>query len=238
MSDENEDLIQKTFVESLGAKYPFVRASGADGKYGISFFPSVYCIDADGVVFSVPTDRMPSEATIEELLQAVPPPLPDEARYAPLKAMWAKHEYPKLRDFLTKALAEPKLDEVMRGVFEAQQKALDERSAHQVARVETLGQGPDYATAQAALATIEKNWKGLPPADAAKQQLARFASDETIKKELAAGKALQKLLDGYDTTKLAQVRKLVGELKKFAEKYVGTEAGRQAAQRREELLGH
>ena len=82
MSDENEKLIEDTFITKLGAKYPFVKAKGCNQKYGIKFFPSVFSIDATGVVHSVADDRMPGEAEIEQMLQAVSlaPKLPANAR--------------------------------------------------------------------------------------------------------------------------------------------------------------
>ena len=82
---------------------------------------------------------------------------------------------------------------------------------------------------------IEKVWKGFPAADAAKEQLARFAADAAIKKELVAGKALQKLLKGYDPSKASQAKKLVAELGKFTKKYEGTYAAKQADEQRQRM---
>lgn len=239
MSDEDEKLIEKTFITTLGAKYPFVQAKGCNEKYGIGYFPSIYCIDPSGVVHSVPDDRMPSEADIEELLKSVSlaPPTPDEARYGPLKAMWEKRDYPKVRDYLAKTLTAPNLDPAMHDVLAKHQAELDKRASSQLERVESLGQGPDYAASLVQLEAIEKDWKGFPASDAAKQQQQRFQTDAAIKKELAAAKALQKLLETYDPSKLSQARKLVGELGKFAEKHAGTLAAKQAEAQRGKLLG-
>ena len=237
MSDENESLIEKTFITGLGAKYAFVKAKGVNEQYGIKFFPSVFCIDANGVVHSVPDDRMPDEGTIEELLKNVSlvPKLPDEARYGPVRSMWEKQDYVKLRDYLDKMLAQENLDADLRAVLTTQSTALQKRADTQKARVERLGQGPDYAAAEDQLEKIEKVWKGFPAADAAKEQLARFAGDATIKKELSAGKALQKVLKSYDPSKSSQAKKLVVELGKFTKKYEGTYAAKQADEQRQRM---
>jgi hypothetical protein len=239
VSDEPEGLIEETFITKLGAKYPWVKAKNCNTLYGIKFFPSVFCIDANGAVYSVPDDRMPDAGTIEKLLADVQlaPKLPEGAAYDPLRQMWQKGEYLKLRDWLDKALAQEKLDPTVREVCEAQKVSLQKRIDGQLTRVAQLGQGPDYAGAADQLAKVEKKWKGLPPADAARKEIDRFAADATIKKELAAGRALQKLLGQFDTSKQSQAKKLVGELMKFEQKNVGTHAAKIAEQQRLRLSG-
>lgn len=232
MSDEAEGEIQKIFIDKIGAKYPVVKVDAKDvAGYGIKFYPSLYCLDADGNVVSVPDDREPAEATIEELLKAVTlaPKLPADARYEPLRSMWDKKEYGKVRDYLAQMLGQPNLDAAMREVFEGQQKALEQRVETQQKRVAKLGEGPDFYSASAQLAKIEKEWKGFPPAADARTQLNRFASDAPIRKEIAAGKALAKLLASYDPSKQSQARKLNEELARFAKKNPDTFAGQQAA---------
>jgi len=235
VSDEAEGLIEDTFITKLGAKYPFVKAKGVNEKYGIKFFPSVYCIDADGLVHSVPDDRMPSEQAIEDLLKSVSlaPKLPDDPRYEPLRSMWDKRDYAKVRDYLDKMLAQPNLDAAMREVFDAQKADLTKRVDAQQKRIERAAAGPDYAAGSDQLEKIMKEWKGFPPEAAAKKELDRFAADAAIKKELSAGKALQKLVASFDKEKPAQVRKLAVELDKFRKKYEGTHAAKQA----EEMIG-
>jgi hypothetical protein len=130
-------------------------------------------------------------------------------------------------------LAQPNLDAAMREVFDAQKAELTKKADAQVKRAEKLGAGPDYAASSDQLERMMKDWKGFPPEAAAKKELDRFATDSTIKKELSAGKALQKLCAGFDTSKAAQKRKLAVELDKFRKKYEGTHAAKQA----EEMIG-
>ena len=232
MSDEEEGKIEKTFIDTLGAKYPMVKIKPGDTqKYGIKFYPSVYCIAPDGTVHSVPDDRMPSESVIEELLQNVSlaPKMPDDSRYSPVRSMWEKKQHDKLRDYLTRMLGADNLDAEMRDVFTAQQSELEKRAKKQVERVKKVGLGPDFLSAKTALEKIQKEWSGFEAADAAKDELARFAKDATIKKEIAASNALQKILGKYDPNKISQARKLKGALLKFAEKNAGTHAGEEAA---------
>jgi hypothetical protein len=231
VSGEDEDVIQKVFVEQLGAKYPLVRVDAGDvAKYGIKFYPSVYVLDARGNVVGVPDDRMPNDAQIEKLLESVSfaPKMPEDARYEPLRALWQKADHLKVRDYLDKNLAAPNLDAGMKEVFSAQRAELAKREQAALGRVQALGAGPDYAAAEDALERIETQWKGLPPADAAAKERARFGTDAAIKKELAAARALRKLEAQFDPSKQAQRRKLLDELDKFRKKHEGTHAAKQA----------
>jgi hypothetical protein len=240
VSDEDEKKIEETFIDQCGAKYPFVKANGVNEQYGIKFFPSVFCIDANGVVYSVPDDRMPSEQDIEELLKSVSlvPKMPDESRYDPIRAMGKTQDHAKLRDSLDKMLAQPNLDEAMREVFDAQLAVLQKRADAQVARVERLGGGPDYVDSAEQLEQIVKAWKGFPASDAAKEQLARFSGDSAIKKETSASKALRKILSSFDPSRESQAKKLVAELEKFMKKYEGTYAAGQAEKKKKQLQEH
>jgi hypothetical protein len=206
VSGEDEGTIQKSFIDSLGAKYPIVRVDKKDtAAYGIKFYPSVYVIAPDGTVHSVPDDRMPSEQVIEELLKTatLAPKLPADSRYDPLRSMWQKSEFLKVRDYLDKMLAAPNLDAAMGEVYTAQRAEWQKKHDAALARVEKLGAGPDYASAEVALEKLVKTWKGLPPAEAAQKELARFTTDAAIKKELTAGRALLKLLASHDASKFS-----------------------------------
>lgn len=240
MSGEEEKKIQDVFVDQLGAKYPLVRVDKKDvADYGIKFYPSVYVIDPSGNVFSVPDDRMPSDEQIEELLKtaSLAPKMPDESRYEPLKSLWKKGDFVKVRDYLDKNLAAPNLDAGMKDVFTAQRAELDKRAEATVARIARLGAGPDYAAAEDQLEKIEKQWKGMAPAEAAAKERARFSADAAIKKELTAGRALQKLLEAHDVSKSSGRKKLGDALQQFRKKYEGTHAASQAEQQITRLAG-
>ncbi len=241
MSDENEKLIEETFITKLGAKYPFITAKGVNELYAIGFFPSIYCIAPDGTVLTVPKDREPAESFIEEQLKNVVlgPKLPADAKYDVLRSLWAKKEHKKLQDHLGKAMQAPDLDAETKAVYETQQADLQKRLDRQVARVAELGKGPDYGSAEKALLRMQKEWAGLAPADSAKAELDRFAKDERIQDELAAQKALDKVIAKFDPTRLAQRRKLAEELDKFAntKKWSGSQAAQKAAAMRDDLKG-
>lgn len=232
VSDEDDKKIEDIFINQVGVKFPFVKSKGSSQKYGIKFFPSVFCIDPKGVVFSVADDRMPSEEQLEGLLQQVSlaPKMPDGAAYEPIKAMWEKRDFLKLRDFLGKQLAAPNLNAEMRTVLEKQQQELEKRIAGAVERAERLSKGPDYLAASEQLAMIEKDWKGLPPAAAARRELDHFQGDAAIKKEITASKAWQKLLATHDANKRSGAKALQEELPKFQKKYEGTHAAGQAGE--------
>ena len=231
VSREAEGAIEDVFVNKLGAKYPLVKVDEKSvAPYGISFFPSVYVIDPDGNVFSVPDDRMPSEATIESLLARVSlsPKMPADKLYDPLRAIWKKGEFAKVRDFLDKALAAPGLADGTKAVYDEQRSYLDKKAEVAEKRVASLGAGPDFTAAQEQLERIEKQWRGMAPATAAQKELQRFAADPAIKKELSAGKALAKVRSQFDPSRVAQRKKLAEALSAFAKKNPDTEAAKQA----------
>jgi hypothetical protein len=231
VSDEQEGQIEKTFINDLGAKYPMAKIKvSATQAYGIKFYPSIYCFAPDGTVHSVPDDRMPSEAVITDLLESVSlaPKLPSGPQFGAVKSMWEKKQHKKLRVYLEKMLAQPKLSDQLRVVYELQQAELMKRAKKQLDRISKAGQGPDYGGAKIKLQKIQKEWSGFDAADAAKKELARFSKDSAIKKEISASKAYSKLLGKYDPSKISQARKLRLALRKFAVKYEGTYAGQQA----------
>lgn len=238
MSDESEDLIQKVFIDQHGAKYPFLRVKGCNELYKVPFFPSVYTVSPEGTLISVPEDHLPSESFIEEHLASVSlaPPMPKEPHYDGIRKLWEKKDHKKLGETLEKMLAQENLADDVREVLTAQQAELQKRIERQVARVETLAKGPDYAAAQDRLEKIEKDWKGMPPAEAAKTQLDAFAKDPAIKKEIGAGKALAALLDKFDSSKQSQRKKLIEELAKFSQRFKGTYAAKTASEERSRLV--
>jgi hypothetical protein len=235
VSDEEESLIQDVFLTKLGSKHPWVRIKqSVDTLYGITGFPTVLVIDASGTVVQ---KGMPSEATLEQLLKDVSlaPKMPDEPRFAPLRAAWEKTEYLKVRDLLAKLAADPKLDEATKTLVTAQQEELQKRTDRVLARIEELGASTDFAMADEKLERIVATWRGLPPADAAKKALAGIAANPAAKKELAAAKSLAKLRTQFDPSRISQRRKLVEELAKFAKKHEGTKAAAEALAESERL---
>ncbi len=230
MADVPEATIQEQFVKGLGAIYPWIKSNDFYKKFGIKFLPSAFCIDGYGNVQSLADWWVPDEAAIEELLQTLPlpPKLPADKRYDPLRMHWQKGEYGKLCEGIAKMLTLPNVDAATREALAAQQAALDTRREAQLARVAELGAGPDYTAATGELERMEKAWLALPPAAAARKELDRFAADDKIKLEVAAGVALQKLMAPVDTSKIPALRKVIVDLDKFRKKYVGTWAGKRA----------
>lgn len=227
VSSEPEATIQDQFVTGMRAVYPWVKSNDFAEKWKIEYLPSCYCIDAFGNLHSLADWWVPDEATIEELLQALPlpPKLPPEKLYDPLRPLWAKSDFARLREHLEKLLAMPKLEAAAREVLLGQKQALEERQQKWLERATQLGARPDYASAASELERIEKSWAGLPPALAARKELDRFAADAKIKAEVDAGKALYKLMAGVDTGRIPALRKVIVDLDKFRKKYKGTWAG-------------
>ncbi|MEO6597524.1 MAG: redoxin domain-containing protein [Planctomycetota bacterium] len=226
VSSEPEAMIRDQFVNGMGAVYPWVKSNDFAEKWKVTYLPSCYCIDAYGNVHSLADWWVPDEATIEELLQdlPLPPALPAGRLYDPMRVMWAKSEFSKLHERIEKLMA-TKLDADVREALTGQMTAIAERQAKRVERVTQISARPDYWSAASELERIEKNWAGLSPALAARKELDRFVADPKIKAELDAGKALQKLMSGVDTSRIPALRKVIGDLDKFRRKYKGTWAG-------------
>lgn len=238
MSDEPESLIQNIFMEKVGVKYPFIRSSGVNEKYAIAFFPSVYCISPTGEILTLPADRMPDETFLEEQLKNVSlvPKMPADSRFDVVRTFWQKKEHKRLADYLDKMLTPNDLDPELRAIYEAQKAELTKRSERQLARIDELGKGPDFGASADRLEQVARDWKGLPPGDRAEQELARFAKDAAITKEITASKALDKVLAKADTVKVTGRKKLIEELQKFSKKYSGTHAAAKADAMRSDLL--
>ncbi|HEX5052793.1 MAG TPA: redoxin domain-containing protein [Planctomycetota bacterium] len=227
VSSEPEATIEQQFVTGMGAIYPWIKSNDFREKYKVEYLPCCFCFDAYGNVYSLPDWWVPDEATIEELLQALPlpPELPADRIYDTMRVMWARSEFDKLHQLIEKRLATPKLDEPVREVLEGQKTALAEREARWLERVGQIGARADYASAASELDHIVKSWGDLPPGASAKKELERFAADPKIKVEVDAGRALQKLMDGVDTSRIPALRKVINDLDKFRRKYKGTWAG-------------
>lgn len=79
--------------------------------------------------------------------------------------------------------------------------------------------------------------RSFPPAASARQELERLGADETKKAEVVAGRALQELMGGVDTSKPAVLRKLLVDLDRFGKKNAGTYAAKQADAQYTRLAG-
>jgi peroxiredoxin len=237
VSDESEAKIHDQFIKGLGAIYPWIKSNDFAKKYGCKYLPSAYCVDAYGFVFSLPDWWVPEDTTVEELLQQLPlpPKLPADKQWDAMRFAWQKNEYGKVREQIEKMLTLPALDPAARAHLDAQKVALEQRQEAQIARVAALSTGPDFAAATSELERIEKGWPNASPAAAARKQLEAFAADAKIKEEVAAGKALQRLMAPVDTSRIPALRKVIGDLDKFRKKYVGTHAGKLADQQHTRL---
>ncbi|MGA0059775.1 MAG: hypothetical protein ACO3RU_09325, partial [Planctomycetota bacterium] len=89
--------------------------------------------------------------------------------------------------------------------------------------------GPDYWNATKRLYKLPREFKGLPGADEAEGVLDRFDSDDQIKKEISASRALEKVQSRFDANKISQRKKLVEALAQFEEKFAGTHAASEAS---------
>jgi len=245
VSDEPAGTIEKDILRNLSVGYPFVKGNDVVKKYRVRFLPSTYSIDSNGEVATVPDGWLPDELMLDEMLHDVvkPAPLPDLKVYDPIRTLWAKHEFAQLREGIDKILALPEQTADVKQELDVLSKALDKRQEETLARVAELGKGPDYQGkhdfhgAMIQLERIERAWKPLPPAVEARKHLDRFASDEVIKKEIAVGRLLAKVMTEVDTSKPAVLRGLLDELNQFRKRHDGTFAAKRALQEYTRLAG-
>jgi hypothetical protein len=239
VSDEPVFKIEKDILRAWEVNYPFVKGNDVVKKYRVRFVPCTYSIDSNGEVASVPDGWLPDELVIDEMLHDVvkPAPLPDIKVYDPIRTLWRKHEFAKLREGIDKIVALPEQSAEVKETLGVLSAALDKKQAETLARVEELGRGPDYAGGTIQLERIERAWKPLPPAVEARKHLDRFASDEAIKKEVSVGKLLAKVMTEVDTSKPAVLRALTEELNQFRKKYADYFAGKQALREFTRLAG-
>jgi hypothetical protein len=238
VSDETEQKLSD-HIAAKGIKYPIVRATDGMSKYGGKFYPSYFTISPDGTILTTPAERVPSESWFQEALKSVVrvPDLPEDSRFDPLRKAWEKSDYKRIDSYLTKMLQDEALDPELRAVFEEQRASFDGFLAGQLARIDKFAAGPDYWDAQQKLEQMVKDFDGLEVEERAKAVLDRFGDDATIKKEISASRALEKVMSRFDANKISQRRKLVDALLQFEERYAGTYAGQQATQRRVQLAG-
>lgn len=239
MSDEAIYKIEKDILRAWGVTYPFVKGNDVVKKYRVRFIPCTYSIDSNGEVASVPDGWLPDELVIDEMLHDVwkPAPLPDLKVYDPIRTLWKKHEFAQLRAGIDKIVAMPEQTADVKDVLGVLSKALDKKQEEQLARVAELGKGPDYHGCTTQLERIERAWKPLPPAVEARKHLDRFAGDEAIKKEVAVGRLLAKVMAPVDTSKPAVLRALTEELNQFRKKHADSFAGKAALREFTRLAG-
>ncbi|HEU4418028.1 MAG TPA: hypothetical protein VFT55_03765 [Planctomycetota bacterium] len=239
MSDEPIGTIEKDILRAWSVTYPFVKGNDVVKKYRVRFIPCTYSIDSNGEVASVPDGWLPDELVIDEMLHDIwkPAPLPDLKVYDPIRTLWKKHEFAQLRAGIDKILALPDQPAEVKETLGVLSKALDKKQEEQLARVAELGKGPDFYGCTMQLERIERAWKPLTPAVEARKHLDRFAGDEKIKKEVAVGRLLAKVMTEVDTSKPAVLRALTEELNQFRKKHDGTFAGQVALREFTRLAG-
>ncbi|MBK8977453.1 MAG: TlpA family protein disulfide reductase [Planctomycetes bacterium] len=231
VSDESEELLQE-YIEKKGVRFGIIRAPGAMDAYGGRGYPSFFSIGPDGTILSTPAQRIPSDDFIENALRDVQlaPEMPAGHAFDALRTAWEKEDFERVSRELERGLQTAGEDAETLAGYTTLKQRFDAmcRSAEQ--RVERLGAGPDYFRSQAQLEAIADRFKGLPPAAAAKAMLDRFDDDAKIRKEIRAGRDLQRLLGRFDPSRIAQARKLREQLAKFRESCEGTYAAERATE--------
>jgi hypothetical protein len=218
VSDEASNTTQDQFIHGLQVRFPWIKANEVVKQYRVKFWPTAYCLDSFGVVYSVPDTGVPLDIEIEELLLAIPkgPAMPASRRYKKLRDLWQTSDYASMSAYLDKNLQNTDLKSADGKVMQEQKAVLAEQQKLVLKRIKELSTGPDYGASAGQLERIVASWRDLEPATAAQAHLTRFAADETITHEIDARGVMDSLRKGVNTSKPAKLRRFLKKLGAFA----------------------
>lgn len=221
VSDEGMATLEK-WVKAKNVTFPIVNAPKGLSTYGVTAYPTVYVVDAAGKVAS---KGKPSDDQIGKGLQAVTwrPSFGDTPLLKALTGLWKNGKLADLDKKLKQAEGDAKLaDEDKRGV-EVVRSLLQKLEERTQKEIEEAAVGPDYVAIEDRLRDIEKQWSGLPTADAAKKAAADLRKDKRIRGELDAGRKLRDILrTGDDIKKLTPA--LQALIKRFPDSFAASQA--------------
>lgn len=228
MSNEASGLLEK-HIEKFGIEYPIAKTKGENSEriYGVKGFPSGALVDARGNVVWTGNPGGVPRSKIEELLEETSfVPTLDGKEYKKVNKLIAGQDFSKALAALDKQLVKAPEDEQL-AKAKADIEALLERKLKQADEAVEAG---DYALAVETYGEVQKLFKGLDAADAAKAKQKAVEKDPAAKQELAAWK---KMVKGDEAQALGDFEKAAKVYKGIVKKFSGTKC----ADRAEAFLG-
>jgi hypothetical protein len=225
VSDEDEAKIE-AYVQAKKPKYPIVRAADAMDKFGGKFYPSYFTIGSDGVILTVPDDRMPDEKLLEESLAKVVlfADLPKTPFFDAIRKDWLASRFGKVAKQLATTSQDPTQQEAI-GKLKAK---LDGMVASELEAIDKLAPAEDPWAAVSKLETTARRFEGVEVAAKARAKLDALNKDPSLQKEIVAGRSLDKLRASFDLSKSSGKRGLAKALEPFVKRHKGTKAAVEA----------
>lgn len=193
MTNEPEKLVEKYIADNQVAYTIIIEKSfKSSSALGVTGYPSSFLVDAQGTVIWSGHPAQVPEAEIEKALKGARPPMIKlPAALKPLEALLQKRDYGKSYE-AAKNLMGGKLDDEAQKVaqqivsdIETDSKALaDAAGKHIEAR--------EFYDAVAKLEQLQKQYHGVPGADAAESRLKELQADAAIVKAIKGGEQLIK----------------------------------------------
>lgn len=225
VTNEGKGLVDK-FVSDTGAKHPIVIEDGdSAGVYGIRGFPSSFLIDADGKIAWNGHPASVKEDLIERLLENVRllPELPKGL--SSVQKSMEKGDFASARKSLESSLEGGRLSDEERTAAEEAVAWIDARAGSLMASAEADGQRGDWFAVVQTLERVVESFKGLEPAEKAKEQLAEIRKDKDKRREIDAGEVYEKTRQKARSMKPEQAAQM---FRMLAKKYDGTKAAEKA----------
>jgi len=225
VTNEGRSLVDR-FVADTSATHPIIIEEGDSASdYGIGGFPSSFLIGADGKIAWTGHPGGIKESDIERLLQDVRlvPELP--RKLSSVQKSLEKGDFAGARKSLDGLLAGTSLSDEDRRAAEETVKWIDERAAGMLSSAEADGRRGDWYSAAETLRRIEDSFKGMEPADRAKETLDGILKDKEKKREVDAGDVYEKTREKSRKMKPEQAAQM---MRAIVKKYAGTKAAEKA----------
>jgi hypothetical protein len=233
VTKEGTGIVEDKVVEQRGGKYWVASDPGGEtmssytqpGRLGI---PHAYVIDASGNVVS---EGVPSEAKIEELLEATFDPSLGRDLHKALKSVvktYEKGQFGKAYAAAAKSLENE--DNALVADARYLRKRCEDAAAFQQTMIESSIKGKDFASAYADIADAPKAFAGMEIATWAAAKKKELDADESTQTEVKAWSALEKARKKQASAK-GKAKKMGPARKAYKsvmKKYPGTRAAKLA----------
>ena len=217
---------------------PFLVAAGStsNGDYGVSGIPHTFLIDAQGVLVWEGHPGGLTKGEIKKALKGAKRPKVDhlsvrvdgevDKRVEKARALAADGELASALKEINAILADEKATDPQRTGATTLKDAIDAHGKLLASQAEALVKARDVGRAITVLESLSKEFSSSEIGAEAKKRIGEIGSDEKLKAELEAAKALERLKDQIRPLKKDKAKPKIED---FVKKYQGTRAADRAA---------
>jgi len=225
LSREDESKVSD-YLDQYGITVRTASRSSSGDQYGVKGIPASFLIAPDGTLAWSGHPSSLSKGKIEELLK--------DAKKLPDQPFLVVRPSGEVNDAIAEAVEAAGEGKLGKAIAKAQQAGpagtafladIDAHVALLMRQAEKAVEDRDMVPAMRVYTAIEKEAKGSPHAEKAKQAIAAIEADPELERELDAAEALEKTRRSVAKLSTAKKRK---KFESFAEKYQGTRAGDRA----------